>query len=170
MTGIFCWREQKPARETIYFDRDRKAGKSRPDIPAETAVSDRRAFPGDRSANCLVVESLSDTQIRSGNFRRRDRERNGHSRRLPGQRPCQPENLADMSLTSRRYCECLILHPTESGRWWRRQSCETGLHVNNRDFLEYCGQEQASGRPRAADRSKFHHDLCRLNSHPGNSC
>jgi hypothetical protein len=44
-----------------------------------------------------------------------------HSRRLKEQRPRQSEILADMSLTSRRYCECLLLSTTVDCAWWARQ-------------------------------------------------
>jgi hypothetical protein len=55
-----------------------------------------------------VIEPVSDTRARNGNFRCRDRGTKwAHSRRLQEQRPRRPENLADMSLTSRRYCECM---------------------------------------------------------------
>jgi hypothetical protein len=50
-----------------------------------------------------VIEPVSDTRVRNGNFRCRDRgPKWPHSRRLQEQRLRQPENLADMSLTSRR--------------------------------------------------------------------
>jgi hypothetical protein len=69
-----------------------------------------------------VIEPVSDTRVRNGNFRCGDRRAKcPHSRRLQEERPRQAENLADMSLTSRSYCEYLLFCTT-TGCWrWRRK-------------------------------------------------
>jgi hypothetical protein len=42
--------------------------------------------------------------------------------------------------------------------WWRKQSCETGLEVNNREFFENSGSEQAFGGARSIGLRKFASD------------
>jgi hypothetical protein len=60
-----------------------------------------------------VIEPVSETRVRNGIFCCRDRTAKwAHSARLQEQRPREPENLADMSLRSRRYCECLLRDTT----------------------------------------------------------
>ena len=91
-----------------------------------------------------VIEPVSDTRARNGNFRCRDRGTKwAHSRRLQEQRPRRLENLADMSLTSRRYCECLIFYTTTERGWWRRKgpNCQPPTQSSNRSLTSESGTE-----------------------------
>src|ERR1700730_14506405 len=91
-----------------------------------------------------VIEPVSDTRVRNGNFRCRDRgPKWPHSRRLQEQRLRQPENLADMSLTSRRNCECLLLYTTTECAWWRRygSNCQLPTQSSNRSLTLESGTE-----------------------------
>jgi hypothetical protein len=114
-----------------------------------------------------VIEPVSDTRVRNGNFRCRDRgPKSRHSRRLREQRLRKPENLADMSLTSRRYSECLLFNTTTECAWWGQSgsNCQLPTQSSNRSQIPGSGTAR---RSMSIDARLLHR---RQSPHPGNRC
>jgi hypothetical protein len=80
--------------------------------------------------------------VRNGILKGRDRgPKWPHSRRLKEQRPRQSEILADMSLTSRCYCECLLSYTTIDCAWWGQHgsNCQLPTQSPNRSLMRESG-------------------------------